>query len=155
MVQAGQIDPTYFAQQESNKSKIASAQRIREIEETAALDNRNLSAGDKARLGIDASRIASSKFDEGYMTGLDLKGGYLSRANQALPTRASGTDYLKGIEGLQKTYAGLREEADIERENYQKTLAGLNTTSGQTIEEEDEARKIYGQNYQNALNRMG
>ena len=73
MVQAGQVDPTYFAQQEANKAKIVGAQTARRIEEEAALADKNFTQGDKARLGLDTARVAASKFDEGFMTGTNLR----------------------------------------------------------------------------------
>ncbi len=51
MVQAGQIDPTYFANQEMAKSKIGSARTIRDIEEKAALDDKTISSGDTVSSG--------------------------------------------------------------------------------------------------------
>lgn len=143
MVQAGQIDPTYFAQQEANKSKIQSARTIRNIEEKAAFDDKNFTQGDKARLGLDASRITSSKFDEGFMTGLDTRTAFINKAQDTMPTASQTVNYSAGLKDLQDVYAGQRETADDERENIQMTLAGLNTKEGNTTEDEKRKAKLY------------
>tara|TARA_R100001510_G_C7579410_1_gene152951 strand:- start:183 stop:827 length:645 start_codon:yes stop_codon:yes gene_type:complete len=153
MVQAGQVDPTYFAQQEANKAKIVGAQTARRIEEEAALADKNFTQGDKARLGLDTARVAASKFDEGFMTGTNLRTNLVDAANRTMPTASQTVNYSAGLKDLQDVYAGQRKTADDERKNIQKMFAGLNLTSGQTEKEKDEALRIYGQGYQDALNR--
>jgi len=154
MVQAGHIDPTYFANQEMAQSKVQSGRRIREIEESAMLNDKNFTAGDKARLGLDSSRLASSKYDEGFQGGLNLQTSYLDKAVDTLPEK-SPTGYSEGLGKIGDVYAGLRGTADKERENIQKMFAGLNLKEGNT--KEDEARKaaLYGYGYQAALDNMG
>ena len=142
MINAKQIDPTYFATQEMNQSKIDSGRKIKAIEEDLALSNYSLTPEATARLGLDAGRIASSKYDEGFRFGLGLRDDAIDRANQAFPQYTS-TEYTQGLGDLQEVYAGQRETADKERANIQQAFAGLNTTSGNTAEEEDAMKNLY------------
>lgn len=143
MVQAGQIDPTYFANQELAKSKIGSARTIRNIDEQAALDDKTISGNETRRLGIDANRLSASAYDTGYIKGLDTKGSLIKQASDTMPTASQTVNYSAGLAGLQDTYKGQREAADKERENYQMMFAGLNTKEGNTDEERDRKAKLY------------
>lgn len=145
MVQAGQIDPTYFAQQEQNKAKISSARTLRDIEETAALDDRAFTTADKRRLALDANRLSSSAYDTGFATGLDTRNQFIQAAQSTMPTASQTVNYAQGLAGLSDVYKGQREAADKERENYQMMFAGLNTTLGNTKEEKEKKQKLYGQ----------
>lgn len=142
MVQAGQIDPTYFANQESNKSKVTSGQTIRNVQEDAALRNINFTPNDLSRSNLNAQRLSASKFDEGYITALGMQKDAMDRGMDMMPT-SGPTNYLKGLEGIDKKYAGLRGEADTERANIQGMTAGLNLDEGTTKEEEDKLKEMY------------
>ena len=155
MVQAGQVDPRYFAQQEANKSKIASARTIKDAEERASLNNMNFTDADARRAGLTANRLASSKFDEGFIRGSEIKDTLIDRGLQAMPAANSTVGYSQGLEGLQQVYAGQRAAADKERENIQMTAAGLNTTTGNTDEDNKRKAGLYADGYNDALNRMG
>lgn len=145
MVQAGQIDPTYFAQQEANKAKVSSARTLRDIEEQSALDDRAFTTADRRRLALDANRLSASAYDTGFATGLDTKNRFIQAAQSTMPTASQTVNYSQGLAGLQDVYKGQREAADKERENYQMMFAGLNTTLGNTKEEEEKKQKLYGQ----------
>lgn len=145
MVQANQIDPTYFAQQEANKAKVASARTLRDIEEQSALDDKAFTTADKRRLALDANRLSASAYDTGFATGLDTKNRFIQAAQSTMPTASQTVNYSQGLAGLQDVYKGQREAADEERENYQMMFAGLNTTLGNTKEEEEKKQKLYGQ----------
>ena len=143
MVQAGQVDPTYFAQQEANKSKIQSARTIRGVEEKAALDNMTFTDADTRRLGLDANKLSASAYDTGFIRGSELKDNLIDRGLQAMPAASQTVNYAQGLAGLQDVYKGQREAADTERENIQMMFAGLNTTEGNTTEDEKRKAKLY------------
>lgn len=143
MVQANQIDPTYFAQQEANKSKIDSARTIRGVEEKAALDNMSFTDADTRRLGLDANRLSASAYDKGFSTGLDTRNTFVSAAQDTMPTASQTVNYSQGLAGLQDVYAGQRAAADKERESYQMMFAGLNTKEGNTDEDVKRKAKLY------------
>lgn len=145
MVQANQIDPTYFAQQEANKAKVSSARTLRDIEEQSALDDKAFTTADRRRLSLDANRLSSSAYDTGFATGLDTRNRFIQAAQSTMPTAGGTAGYSQGLAGLQDVYQGQREAADKERENYQMMFAGLNTTLGNTKEEEEKKQKMYGQ----------
>jgi hypothetical protein len=155
MVQAGQVDPTYFAQQEANKSKIASARTIKDAEERASLNNMNFTDADARRAGLTANKLASSRFDEGFIRGSEIKDNLIDRGLQAMPAASSTVGYSQGLEGLQQVYAGQRTAADKERENIQMTAAGLNTITGNTDEDNKRKAGLYADGYNDALSRMG
>ena len=159
MVQAGQIDPTYFANQEMAKSKIGSARTINKIKEQAALDNMSFSEADARRLSLDSNKLAQSKFDEGYMTGLDTKTKLVGASQDAMPTASQTVNYSAGLKDLQDVYAGQRAAADTERENIQMMFAGLNTKEGNTDEERDTKSKLYEalgrKTYEDTLGNLG
>tara|TARA_X000001382_G_scaffold122848_1_gene106123 strand:- start:1110 stop:2375 length:1266 start_codon:yes stop_codon:yes gene_type:complete len=152
MVQAGQIDPTYFANQEMAKSKIGSARTINKIKEQAALDNMSFSEADARRLSLDSNKLAQSKFDEGYMTGLDTKTKLVGASQDAMPTASQTVNYSAGLKDLQDVYAGQRAAADTERENIQMMFAGLNTKEGNTPEEAARKAKFYDDYMTNLTN---
>ena len=143
MVQAKQIDPTYFAQQEENKSKIRSARTIRGAEEKAALDNMSFTNADTRRFGLDANRLSASAYDTGFATGLDTKNRFISAAQSNMPTAGQTASYAQGLAGLQDAYKGQREAADKQRESYQMMFAGLNTKEGNTKKDEKRKKGIY------------
>ena len=142
MVQAGQIDPRYFADQAANKSKVSSAKILRDSKEQAALGNYTYTDNESARAGIYASKVAASKFDEGYGFGTGLRDSAQSKAISAMPSDAPDS-YLKGLSGIDTKYTGLRGEADTERNYITAMTAGLNLDEGTTTEEEDNLRKKY------------
>jgi hypothetical protein len=142
MVQAGQIDPRYFANQAANESKITSAKILRDKQEQAALGNYGISDGEQARAGIYASKVAASKFDEGFGFGTGLRDTAQAKAMAAMPAGAP-TSYIDGLSKIDNKYAGLRAQADTERANIQGMTAGLNLNEGNTKAEEDGLKEIY------------
>ena len=142
MVQAGQIDPRYFANQAANESKITSAKILRDKQEQAALGNYGISDGEQARAGIYASKVAASKFDEGFGFGTGLRDSAQAKAMAAIPAGAP-TSYIDGLSSIDNKYAGLRTQADTERANIQGMTAGLNLNAGNTGAEEDGLKEIY------------
>ena len=142
MVQAGQIDPRYFALQESNKSKVGSAITTNQIKEQAALSDKTFTDNEANRYSLDANRLSASKFDEGFATGLNTKNAYMNQAMSTMPSNAPNS-YIEGLSKIDTKYAGLRGEADTERANIQGMTAGLNLDEGTTKEEEDKLKEIY------------
>ena len=142
MVQAGQIDPTYFANQEANKSKVESGRTINKIKEQAALSDKTFTDNEANRFGLDAARLSASKYDEGFTTGLNTKNAYMNQAMSTMP-KSAPTNYSEGLAGLQDVYKGQREEANEERDSYQTLFAGMNTKEGNTNEEAAKKAKLY------------
>ena len=142
MVQAGQIDPTYFANQEANKSKVESGRTINKIKEQAALSDKTFTDNEANRFGLDANRLSASAYDTGFTTGLNTKNAYMNQAMSTMP-KSAPTNYSKGLAGLQDVYKGQREEANEERDSYQTLFAGMNTTEGNTNEEAAKKAKLY------------
>jgi hypothetical protein len=151
--QAEQYDPTYMAFQAGNKAAIENERKLREQLRRAGLSRgRDVSAAERRRMSLDASRDVSSKFDAGYLQGTRLQNAALSSASN-IPQGSSA--YYNALTGIQQTLSTDRANQLAAREkevgNLTKFFGGLGTYAGNTPDEEGRINDITDA-YQRGLN---
>lgn len=151
--QAEQYDPTYMAFQAGNKAAIENERKLREQLRRAGLSRgRDVSAAERRRMSLDASRDVSSKFDAGYLQGTRLQNAALSSASN-IPQGSSA--YYNALTGIQQTLSTDRANQLAAREkevgNLTKFFGGLGTYAGNTPDEESRINDITDA-YQRGLN---
>ena len=142
LVQAGYVDPTYFANQAANTAAIQNARAIQEQRERDAF-NPLLTDFNTAQLNqqsIDAAKNRQSAFDTGFLKGVDMKGTILSNIGDAIPK--APTQYSILTADLQDDLSKAEDRAVKGRQNVANFTAGLNTTTGRSPEDEANLARI-------------
>lgn len=157
LTQAGYYDPSYMAAQQANKATIEESQRLREAERQAGLrtGTRGLSAGERQRMAINASRNVQSQFDTGFMRGMSLRDQALARST---PPKGDAS-YYNALQSLGTDIAAWNDTAN-ERRNKQASnitefFGGLASTKGNTQSEEDRLNAELGRGLRAGLDVSG
>lgn len=142
LVQAGYVDPTYFANQAANTAAIQNARAIQEQRERDAF-NPLLTDFNTAQLNqqsIEAAKNRQSAFDTGFLKGVDMKSSILSNIGDAIPK--APTQYSVLTADLQDDLAKAEDRAVAKRQNVANFTAGLNTTTGRSAKDESNLARI-------------
>ena len=142
LVQAGYVDPTYFANQAANTAAIQNARAIQEQRERDAF-NPLLTEFNTAQINqqsIDAAKNRQEAFDTGFLKGVDMRSTILRNIGQAIPK--APTQYSVLTANLQDDLAKAEDRAVTGRQNVANFTAGLNTTTGRSPEDEANLARI-------------
>ena len=157
LTQAGYYDPSYMGAQQANKAAIEASQRLRVAERLAGLrtGTRGLSAGERQRMAINASRNVQSQFDTGFMRGMSLRDQALARST---PPKGDAS-YYNALQSLGTDVAAWNDTAN-ERRNKQASnitefFGGLASTKGNTESEEDRLNAALGRGLRAGLDVSG
>lgn len=145
LIQANQLDPTYFANQFSNAAKIKAARGGREARTQFAFANPNqtLTQADINRQTLDTFRDSSAAYDTGFNTALKNQTG-LRKAGADIfgGITGAGNTYLTGLDTLQDDLAIGRKAGDTARSNLVRDFAGLNTGLGFLPDEDEDEEGV-------------
>ena len=142
LVQAGYVDPTYFANQAANTAAIQNARAIQEQRERDAF-NPLLTEFNTRQLNqqsIDAAKNRQSAFDTGFLKGVGMKSTILGNIGDAIPK--APTQYSILTADLQDDLTKAEDRAVKGRQNVANFTAGLNTTTGRSPEDEANLARI-------------
>jgi hypothetical protein len=142
LVQAGYVDPTYFANQAANTAAIQNARAIQEQRERDAF-NPLLTEFNTAQLNqqsIDAAKNRQAAFDTGFLKGVDMRSTILGNIGDAIPK--APTQYSVLTADLQDDLSKAEDRAVKGRQNVANFTAGLNTTTGRSPEDEANLARI-------------